>query len=1067
VNSEYLFTKRTTLLALVLVLAGCGDNLPIDVAYSMPLSKQPVTVLLQGLNQKAPGTVGVLGQLEVAENTRISKGSANGFELVRRNGLTEVADAPVTTAARMVSYGGGIIVNASDLDSGISKYDPTTKTFTALSDAQRGFVGVTVSDLQMPTALASSTAIPTISSPDVAYIGDVGCYAWYDLSGAVRYVVRNRNGSVLAGNVIITSGGTLTKIVALGTSWYVFWKEANAIRGAAISSTTYLPGAATTVVAAASCLAGTAYDIQSGFGASIALMYRIDATHHGRALVSSALVASGLVSDAVAADQPDLAMCWLTQRVFGGSLFYATLNAANGLKIQTINNATLAITATASQPAAGVGAAVISMTGGSTRSAADPNPFVLISRVISDATGVLRGLTDFANASTAAAYEPSGPLASRVAYLGTTAVVAILYVSTATVTVVAPQPYIRIMNLGSSLRGSMLPLAIAKAGLGGATLSGIPVLLTTLASDAAGALHGAFTRGDAAFTANGALGLAYGLADLTITQGPATVGAPLAFGGVALLPGGELWEIDNSPGYPAETNPAHEQGFRTHPEVPQLVEGAAASGSIVPGTRSYIVRWRWTDSSGQVYRSAPSAPIAITTANANSSVAVKVWTPTVGSLSRRFFQLEVLRTPNNGTGDEYFMVTPPFNTVDATNAVTTVFTDTASEATLAAGEPFDNSATAELDNVAPHALNDIIDHQERAFGVDAERPWRIPFSKKWTFGTSVAFTDAFFLDTPDSTGPVYKVMSMDGHLIAFKRDTIYVFSGDYPDADGTGAPIPSAVQLPVGVGTEQPRSVVLTDLGIIFYSSKRGFWLLNRSLGVDYIGAAVETTAQGQTVSGATVHPTYPEVRFTTEGGTTFVLNTLFTKIAGQPIWTTFTGQACVHSIVHQGDWYLLTAAGKLLKEDLTRWQDGVALGGGVFTAGTAFTRRVKVSDINFAGVGGFGRVYEGTLMGEWYASEKVKITITNNHRNIDPATGLPAAENPFTYDATIDPDPYMLDFYPAIQKVTAMDVQIEDTADFQTQGSAWTALNFIVGVKGGAYRQGVSHGMAGGARKF
>jgi hypothetical protein len=172
-----------------------------------------------------------------------------------------------------------------------------------------------------------------------------------------------------------------------------------------------------------------------------------------------------------------------------------------------------------------------------------------------------------------------------------------------------------------------------------------------------------------------------------------------------------------------------------------------------------------------------------------------------------------------------------------------------------------------------------------------------------------------------------------------------------------------------------------------------------------------------------------------------------------------------VHSIVHLGDWYLLTSGGKLLKEDLTRWQDGVALGGGAFTAGATFARRVKISDINFGGVNGFARVYEGALTGEWYASEKVKVTITDNHRLTDPETGLPASERPFTFDATANPDPYVLEFFPAVQKVTAMDVQIEDTADYQTQGSAWTALTFMVGLKGGPWRQGTSHSMAGGQR--
>jgi hypothetical protein len=1036
----------------------------------MPLRKQPVTVLLQGLNQKAPGTVGVLGQLEVAENVRIGKGSSTSFELIRRNGLVEVADtlgsAFGNVPVRAASYGGGIVVQ-HDLG-GLEQYAPSTGVFSYVSRLVHGAFGLTRSDLQTPLKSASGTQVPTQAWRSVSFIGNRACYVWVDQDGALQYAVRDVGGSPLFAGTTVATGATVSKIVALGTNWYVFWKEANQIRAAVISSTTYAAGAATTVVTAGGggAFGGTDYDIQTGFDAThIAIMYRSTAgTTHVRALLTTAFAVATTVSDAVAADQPDVAMCWLSQPTFGGSLFYATLNAANGLKLQTIDSATLAITATTTQAGAPV-TNVKNMAGGSYLSGAYPVPFAAIDTQAVDGVGVTHRRVTLANAAfTSSPVSGACALASRVAYVGNQPIVAVLYNSTQLAgTPVANQATLLFYALNDVS-------AVAVKALPGSAGASATFDTTALSRDSSGRLHGLFGRAVSVDTVTGEVVLQYSLSDIGVATEGSTVGAPMTLGSVALFPGGELWEADFTPAYVGvESGSYHEQGFRVKPEIPVLIEGAAASGSIAPGTRSYVVRWKWTDSSGNVYRSATSTPLAITTVNANSSVAVWIYGGnSMASPNRLYPQAEIFRTPMNGTGDLYFRVTPSVFTADAqTLGAVTSFTDTASEATLAAGEPFDASDTAELDNIAPPALNDLVEHKGRAVGISAEQPWRLPFSKQWTPGTSVAFTDAFFLDTPDSTGPVYKVMSMDGHLIAFKRDTIYVFSGDYPAADGTGAPIPEAVQLPVGVGTEQPRSVVLTDLGIIFYSSKRGFWLLNRSLGVDYIGAAVETTAAGQTVSGATVHPTFPEVRFTTEGGTTFVLNTYFTRVAGQPIWTTFTGQPCVHSIVHQGDWYLLTSAGKLLKEDLTRWQDGVALGGGAFTGGTAYTRRVKVADINFAGVGGFGRVYEGTLVGEWYSSEKLKITITDNHRSIDPATGLPAAENPFTYDATTNPDPYQLDFYPAIQKVTAMDVQIEDTADFQGQGSAWTALNFIVGVKGGAFKQGVSHGMSGGARKF
>ena len=1019
------------------------------------LPKQIVQVLLKGLNQKDPSTIGVPGGLEIAENVRIDRGQESGFEFVRRNGLVEVADLPVVGGQRMIGFAGGIVVDGGLGDGSIVpatyKYDPGTQVFKQLSDIQRGLTGIVRSDLQVSTLYSTGGSTPNQTGLDVAFAGDLGCYVWADQSGLLKYTVRNRLGSVLASGGIATVSATRTRVVALGSNWYLFWKEANAIKGAVVSGSTYAVGAPVTVIAAGGALALTPFDVIAGFDAThIALLYRSAAGTYVRCLLSTALAVGTTVSDATAANQPDTAFCWHAldaTTLTGGSLVYATLNAANGLKIQTINNSTLAITGTISQATAPV-TGVQSMTGGRGVSV---GAFVLICRSITDADGVAHGIVDYVDQSRVVGpYESGASLISRVGFLGSTPVAALLYVSNqASGTVAAPQSYIKFLNVLSPVNTAFLPVSIAKALVGGAASQ----LLTTLSADSTGALHGVFAKAIFADTKSGTVTIVYGMSDVSLSLNPSWVGPPLAFGGVALLPGGEVWEVDNSAAVEAGANyPLHEHGFRSKPEIPVLVEGAAASGSIAPGVRSYVVRFKWIDAGGQVYRSATSTPVAITTANVNSSVSVKFWAPNAGSIARRYVQAEVLRTPASGTGDIYYRVSQAVYTVDALAQAVTVFVDSASEATLLAGEPWEPAT--ELENVAPPALNDVIEHKNRAFGIDAEQPWRIRFSKEYTPGTSVGFTDAFIVETPDSTGPIYKLMSMDGHLIAIKKDTIYAWAGDFPDNTGAGE-IPSATALPVGVGSEQPRSVVLTDLGIIFYSSRRGFWLLNRSLGVEYIGAPVETTAAGQTVSGATVHPTYTEVRFTTEGGTTFVLNTHFTRVAGSPIWTTLTGQACVHSIVHAGDWYLLTSDGKLKKEDRTRWQDGSTVSGS-FVAGTAYTSKVKISDINFAGIGGLARIWRGQLLGLWYSSHKVKITLGLNHRSV--------AGQVFNFDATNDPDPYQLEFrlnaYES--KQTSMSVTIEDTADFQNQGFAWDALMFTVGAKGGLYRRGKNFAMVG-----
>jgi hypothetical protein len=130
----------------------------------------------------------------------------------------------------------------------------------------------------------------------------------------------------------------------------------------------------------------------------------------------------------------------------------------------------------------------------------------------------------------------------------------------------------------------------------------------------------------------------------------------------------------------------------------------------------------------------------------------------------------------------------------------------------------------------------------------------------------------------------------------------------------------------------------------------------------------------------------------------------------------------------------------------MNSWQD---------SAGT-YTAKIKVSDINFGGINGFVRVWRGLLLGEWYSSHRVQVTTSYNHRSV--------AGQVFTFDATTDPDPYVLRFnIGPQQKMTSMNITIEDTGDYQGRAFAWSALTFQVGLKPGTMRRGTPFNMAGG----
>lgn len=1028
----------------------------------MAAAESNVSILISGMNQKAPGTISAPGTLRRAENVRIDKGQNGALAFRRRNGLVEVGRTTTQTGSRMVSYAGGLLVHqqhgVEGDEGGLQKYvngrlaPATFPGYTPPGDP------VAIARSQVPLFGVSAGTGNTVSTRDVGYYGNISCAIGIGTAGAGAFLVRDSSTGMAITSGAFGVAATKSKIVQLGGVFFIFWKEANAIKAMTVGATyPYTASGTTTVYAAGVLLAATDYDIQAGFDTThVAILYRSAAGTYVRALLTTAFAVATTVTDAVAANQPDVALCWNDVNMAGASLRYSTLTAASGLKIQTINKVTLAITATYAEPTAIV-ANVVNMTGGGL--VPGSTPFALIESTVVYWGTTHHQVTAYGDGATNT-LAPEGGLASRVfSFDGITSYVWTVYNSAQAVgTPSVPQPTLFLMKIHQTMTfaGGGYPVLTATKGVAGPYES---FAISSAPADATGARH--ILGKEALFFESGS-GIAvaqYGLVDLGATLGSALLGSPVSIGGVAMFPPHMLYDGGNTW---AETRPL---GIDIKPEVPRVTD-LGGGGFISAGTYSVIVIYKWIDANGQTYRTAESTPIQVTVAGPNSSISIDMYPPSCNYPSTGTIGIEAYRTPLTGGGDTYYKVTPPSffsNTNFGASFIT--FTDTANDITLQAGEPFApfSPTAGQLPPVSPAAMNVIVEHGTRACGIDAEHPEQINCSNEYSPGTSITWTGAIKVIAPE---PLYALASMDGHLIGFAKETIYRWSGELPDARGEGPTLPLHQIIPSGVGTDQPRSVVKTDLGILFYSSKRGFHLLDRSLQVNYLGGAVDTASAGQVISGATAHPTYPEVRFTSEGGTTFVFNTYWTKVAGTPIWTTFTGQPCVHSITHNGKWYLLTSDGRLLEEDLTRWQDGSSTSG-AFIPGAPWVRAVEVADINFAGINGFSRVKEGTLMSEWLDSEKIKITTTPNHRRTDPTTGLPAADcAPFTYDATDNPDPYVVTWKPAVQKVTSLTVLIQDTADFQGAGAEWQALSFLVAMKSGSFRQGVKKGMSGGQRR-
>lgn len=188
----------------------------------------------------------------------------------------------------------------------------------------------------------------------------------------------------------------------------------------------------------------------------------------------------------------------------------------------------------------------------------------------------------------------------------------------------------------------------------------------------------------------------------------------------------------------------------------------------------------------------------------------------------------------------------------------------------------------------------------------------------------------------EGDGDVIALASQDGAVIAFKRDAIFVVPVDPASNNlstgGFGVPR----RLAVDIGCINPRSVVVTGLGV-FFQSDRGIEILTRSLAVNFIGQQIQTTFPlYPNVMAAVLDVQNAIVRFSLAqtGSTTVGVDAVYDLTV--QAWSSFdvkTGAAASAQAVsasyvfHAGAWrYVwLDSVGTIRFEDPTTWLDSGA----------------------------------------------------------------------------------------------------------------------------------------------
>lgn len=338
-------------------------------------------------------------------------------------------------------------------------------------------------------------------------------------------------------------------------------------------------------------------------------------------------------------------------------------------------------------------------------------------------------------------------------------------------------------------------------------------------------------------------------------------------GGTVFLPGGIVQRDDGT-----ITTAA------TFPIYPEAATGASAVGGAMTAGGNYLYRivFRGVDATGRTYRSAGSIPFSVTLGAGDGTVNLTlmnlmmwpgdflVGTPGYGAVWSEIYR----RGPAAAGATLYNKVGEVAMTfVGAPNTV--AFADTMSDATAANGEAAYFNGNV-LENFHPPATRLLEVNGNRVGLVNAEDPSEFWYSKEYKAGTGIGFNPQFKVAiSGDGAGGMTALAAMDGRWILFKRTAIYVLSGDGPNDLGQGSfNAPQAVSR--SLGTTNPSSVIETPDGVMFQAPDGRFWLLDRGLGLTFIGAPIEGDSLGTAAVGAALSSDLTTVRFVVGNGLMF-----------------------------------------------------------------------------------------------------------------------------------------------------------------------------------------------------
>lgn len=222
--------------------------------------------------------------------------------------------------------------------------------------------------------------------------------------------------------------------------------------------------------------------------------------------------------------------------------------------------------------------------------------------------------------------------------------------------------------------------------------------------------------------------------------------------------------------------------------------------------------------------------------------------------------IEVYRTEGNGT--------IPYRLTVLTTATSMPYTDTAGDTSLTLQVPL-ASSSGELTSIVPPSSKASVMWKGRLAVLPYDSDREVYYTKPVDNLAFPSFAAGLQISFPQTASALTALGTMDGVLYAFTENQVYTVYGDPAGNTGEGGTVTIPEIRFNGVGCEDPSSIVLTPLGLMFKSNK-GIYIILRNQELVFVGDG-PFDARSETVVGTWADEDNSEVAFALESGEIWV----------------------------------------------------------------------------------------------------------------------------------------------------------------------------------------------------